>query len=1558
MSDVRKRINNLSPEQRARFERLLQERSAARAPERGGIVRRSAGQGAPLSFTQQRMWFIDQLGVTGSAYNIPICLRLEGPLDTDALRRALTEIIRRHECLRTTIEQRDGVPAQVVNQASDLPLPVTDLSSLPDGERDAEADRIRRTQGEAPFDLSRDVLLRGRLLRLAERDHLLVLATHHIASDAWSLGVMVTEMSVLYEAFSEGRPSPLPEPHLQYADFAAWQVERLGGDELERHLSYWREHLGTYPPRLELPVDRPRPPRQTYAGDLLDVTLPPGLGERLKALADGEGATLFMVLMAAVYALLRRHTGQDDLVVGTTIAGRNRPETEALIGCFVNTLPLRVGFGGEVSYRELLGRVRAAALGAYEHQDLPFEKLVQELLPQRDPAHSPLVQMTVDLDNTPRRSLEVAGVRVSTSPKPRGIVHFDLALSITSADTDPVTSWEYNTDLFERATVERFAADLVAILETAADAPDTPCSDLVRLSGEDLRRLEAWNDTGAPIPDTTAHAMFAERARTHPEAPAVEHEGRTLSYGELNARANRLAHHLRALGVGREDLVGVCLERTPDMVAALLGVLKAGAAYVPLDPAYPADRLGFMLSDSGVRTLVTQGAPADGLAGHGARLVRLDADRAEILRRPDGDPPPAAPSDLAYAIYTSGSTGRPKAALIEHRALTNYTLSAVAAFGLTPGDRMLQFASLSFDVLVEELFPVLATGATVVLPPRSFLEGRTSLLELAEHERLTVFELPTAYWHEWVNQLDASGAALPASLRRVIVGGERVLPDRLRAWRRLGVPLVHVFGLTETTVTNTVFPVAPAEDPDEGWPNLPIGSPLANNRLYVLDDGGRPVPVGVPGELYIGGAGLARGYHNRPELTRERFVPNPFGEGRLYRTGDVVRRLPTGDLEFLSRKDTQVKVRGFRVEPSEIESELARHPGVGATVVIAREDTPGDRRLVAYLVPTGAGGTGVPELRAFLLERLPAHMVPSSFVELDELPLSPNGKVDRASLPVPAGGRPEGPGSERPGDDAGNGVERALAKIWADVIGLERVGVHDNFFEIGGDSILSIQIVARAAREGIGLTAMDVFHAPTVAEQARIAKQRPGTAAERHAATGPAPTTPVQRWFLEQGFADPHHWNMAVLLRVRGPYGADTLRQALDALLEHHDGLRQRFDPARPDRSEIVPPGEGVPFETVDLGGAGPRKRAEETDAIALRLHTSLDLGSRTVATALITNGPDEDARLLVVAHHLVVDSVSWRVLLTDLLTLCEQGAAGARLELPPGTTPWRAWAQRLARRADVPGAEREHWDRVLRTRPPALPRDRARGSNTVASARTVTVRLDSDRTEALLREVPAAYNTRVDDVLLAALAEALTGWTGSPRHLVELESHGREHDDGVDLSRTVGWFTSVYPVLLETGDGPAATLRATKEHLRSVPDGGIGYGLTRPRGESGSGAEVAFSYFGQFDQVLPEDGPFLLEPPPGVPAESPRGHRPHLFEVSAQITGGSLAVTWRYGAEVHDETTVRRLATLHSTALEELIAHCRSVEGTRYTPSDFSRARLSQAELDSFMSRLNGGNP
>lgn len=1036
----------------------------------------------PLSFSQEQLWFLSQMEGGGVAYNIPLAFELTGTLHIPALEQSLTEILRRHEALRTTFPVVDGSPVQRILPPRPFHLPVVDLRSLPAGDRRAEVDRLATAEAQRPFNLAGDLLLRGQLLQLEADACVLLLTMHHIASDGWSLALLRKELAVLYPTFLQGATSPLEPLPVQYADFAHWQQHWLEGDFVEQQLAYWKQQLAGAPPLLELPADHSRPAVQSFRGGTESCLLDAELTHQLKQLSQRTGTTLYMTLLAAFSTLLSRYSGHQDIVIGSPVANRKRSEIESMIGFFINLLGLRVDLTGNPTFLELLGRVKQVALDAYANQDVPFAQVVEALQPERNLSYSPVFQVLLILQNMPAESLNLPGLDVSPLRVDHGTSKYDLTLMVEETDAGLVADFEYNGDLFERETIIRMIGHFQVLLRAIASHPEHPIADLPLLTeAERHQLLVQWNDTEMPYPpESCIHQLFESQVERTPDAIALVFEEQPLTYRELNQRANQLAHYLRSIGVGPESLVGICLERSLEMVVGLLGVLKAGGSYVPLDPAYPRDRLALMIEDSQLPLLLTQTTLCHQFLEQNVRIVCIDADWEAIAQQPNPNPNSGVGSDnLAYTIYTSGSTGKPKGVQLCHRTVVNFLNSMRHQPGLTAEDVLLAVTTISFDIAVLELYLPLMVGARAVIASREVASDAARLSALLEQSRATLLQATPATWR----MLISGGWSGDRNLK-MLCGGEalpRDLADQLLA---RGGSLWNMYGPTETTVWSATCQVNP------GTGAVPVAGPIANTQIYVLEElpqgAVRPVPVGIPGEVHIGGDGLARGYLNRPELTAQRFIPDPFTHkpgARLYKTGDLARFRPDGTLEFLGRIDNQVKLRGFRIELGEIESLLERHPGIKQAVAVVREDVPGDQRLVAYLTVKNDAPPTATELRQFLKQQLPAYMVPAGFVVLERFPLTPNGKVDRKALPVPD--------LSLSGDDQSpcaaprNELERQLVALWEEALRVKPVSIHDDFFELGGHSLLAVRMWAQVEQlVGRSLPLSTLVSAPTIAQLA------------------------------------------------------------------------------------------------------------------------------------------------------------------------------------------------------------------------------------------------------------------------------------------------------------------------------------------------------------------------------------------------------------------------------------------------------------------------------------------
>ncbi len=1555
------RKENLSAAKRALLEKRL--RGEMKSDRVDTIPQRPEDIPAPLSFAQQRIWFMAQIDPDSVAYNMYNVIHLNGPLQVAALEQSFNAVVDRHPSLRTIFPTVDGQPTPQVTATLKLTIPLIEVAASTD--EDLLQQQIVN-EARRPFDLKQGPLVRMTLFRCDATRHVLLFNVHHIIFDEWSNEIFWREISAYYQAFLNGEPVALPTPALDYPDFAHWQRQKLADGGMDEQLAYWRQQLAGETPLLQLPTDFPRPPQQTFEGQLRSRTLSPELSAALKALSLKSETTMFMTLLTAFTVLLHRYSGQADIFIGMPITNRNRPEIKEIIGLFLNTLVLRLRLEQNLTFLDLLNQARRVALDAYAHQDLPFEKLVEALHPQRDPSYNPLFQVMVVHQKDAAEQLTLPDLTVQRDYIDGGVAKFDLTLFINETEDTLATAIEYNTALFRADTIERMLDCLQVLLEGVVADPDRPIARLPLLPDAERQKIVvAWNDTQTDYPPVAnIHQLIEAQVEPHGDTVAVQFGEQSLTYRDLDRRANQLAHYLRAQGVGPGTLVGICVERSPEMAVAFLGVLKAGGAYVPIDPNYPPDRVAFVLSDTKMPILLTQDHLKSRLPQNVAHLISLDGDWSQVADCHDHRPETlVTPDDLAYVIYTSGSTGQPKGVQITHRNLIHSTQARLDYYP-EPVSRFLLLSSFAFDSSVVGLYGTLAQGGTLVLPPSRAEQDVQLLADLIADQQISHFlALPSLY-----NLiLTYAKADRLSSLQAVIVAGE-ACPKPLVAQHYQQLPrttLYNEYGPTEGTVWSTVYKI-PADEPRS---QVPIGRPIPNMRAYILDSQQQPTPIGVPGELYIGGAGVAQGYLNRPALTAHRFIDHPLAGQpplRLYRTGDLARFLPDGNIQFLGRVDHQVKIRGFRIEMGEIEAALRQHPAVQQAVVMvhtpATQPDSATKRLVAYVETMNGQAVPAAELRRFLLDKLPDYMVPAAFVLLEALPLTPNGKIDRQQLPAPDLDLT----SETTFVAPRTPVEETLANIWASALGVESVGVQDNFFELGGDSILSIQIMAKAAQQNIKLKPNDIFQHPTVAALAGVATV--GSAdieAQQTAVTGPVPLTPIQQWLFEQDLTAPHYWNRSYLLELAPDVDLTLIERSLQQLFLHHDALRMKFGRTEAgwlqENGGPEQPMRVVRFDFSDLPAAEQKTALE---ASATTMQQSLDLANGALAQAAIfERGPGQTARLLLVIHHLVVDGVSWQILLEDLESAYQQLRRGEPVRLPPKTSSFQQWAERLTAFAQLPDLEEDlaFWQAPDLGGDPALLPDDPAGldHNMAGSTATISVALPPEETTALLQQVPAAYQTQINDALLTALLLTFAEQRGAQSLYFDLEGHGREAlFEEIDLYRTVGWFTSVFPVQLrlpeETGVG--AALISVKEQLRRIPRKGLSYGLLRYLSEDRAVREalagqpqpqITFNYLGQFDHKLSGYDLFRAAPESGGPERHPDDKRRYLLDINALTERGQLIVKWSYSQNCFRPETMQNLADGFIQKLQAIIDHCTRPDVGGYTPSDFPLVSLNQTQLD-----------
>nr|WP_314483498.1 non-ribosomal peptide synthase/polyketide synthase [uncultured Pseudomonas sp.] len=1494
-----------------------------------------------LSYAQRRMWFLWQLDPLSGAYNLPGAVRLKGALNIAALEQAFAYVVQRHETLRTVFRQNPDDSLEQAPISAPLVVEQVDLSLLPVIEREQAVAAQAQQQSLQPFDLACGPLLRIKLLKLNPCEHVLLLTLHHIVSDGWSMNVLIDEFIRSYDAFERGHTPQLADLPIQYIDYALWQRRWLEAGEQARQLTYWQAQLGDEHPVMALPADYPRPAMPSYQGTRHEFAVAPELVEQLRALAQQHQVTLFMLLLSAFNILLHRYSGQTDLRVGVPIANRNRREVEGLIGFFVNTQVLRTQLTAQTSVAELLSAVKETALGAQAHQELPFEQLVEALKLERNLSHNPLFQVmynhqpnVADIEAVSTAS----GLELGLIEWQGRTTQFDLSLDTYEKGGRLHAALTYANDLFDASTITRMARHWSNLLRALVDNSERRVGELPMLdAGEVQAQVHDWNTTQVDYPTHTClqQLIEAQVSRT-PEASALVFGAQAMTYAQLNARANHLAYALREQGVGPDVLVGVAVERSLEMVIGLLAILKAGGAYVPLDPDYPQERLAYMIEDSGIGLLLSQTALLTKLPVTGIKVICLDQNTEWLDAYSDDNLVVAQDSQhLAYVIYTSGSTGRPKGAGNTHAALVNRLSWMQQAYTLTAEDAVLQKTPFSFDVSVWEFFWPLLTGARLVLAQPGEHREPLRLIDTIREQRITTLHFVPSMLQAFIHE---TGVEQCHSLRRIVCSGEALPVDaQQQVFGKLPkAELYNLYGPTEAAIDVTHWTCV-----DEGSVSVPIGLPIANLRTLVLDADLSPVAVGVAGELYLGGAGLARNYHRRAALTAERFVPCPFNPGqRLYRTGDLVRQRVDGVIEYLGRLDHQVKLRGLRIELGEIEARLVEQPFVREAVVLVLDG----KQLVAYVVledPASAEEWQT-ALTAHLQAGLPEYMVPSHWVSLERLPLSPNGKLERKALP-----RPDLSAVQQGYAAPTNTLEQRLADIWRHVLGVAQVGVDDNFFALGGDSIISIQVVSRARQAGIAFSPRDLFQHQTIRSLARVAQLSSHSQIDQGVATGAVALAPVQQWFFDQPMPARQHWNQSLLLHPRQPIGAAQLEQALHTLLSHHDALRLRFEQhdGRWQQAYAELPGDTLLWHKQAAS-------SDELHSLCEQAQRSLDLQNGPLLRALLVDLPDHSQRLLLVVHHLAVDGVSWRVLLEDLQQFYSSPAQPPQAK----TSAYQAWTARLSDAAHARVDELALWQQQLAGASSDLPQDRAEAGLRSRDGRTLELKLNHELTRHLLQVAPATYRTQVNDLLLTALARVICRWSGQASSLIQLEGHGREElFADLDLSRTVGWFTSLFPVQLTPTADLGDSLKSIKEQLRSVPQKGVGYGLLRYLAGADVGSQLAalatpritFNYLGQFDRQFDEQALFTPATESAGRAQDERAPLANWLSIEGQVYGGELSLQWTYSEQMYDAATIQALVDDYQRELSALIEHCVDHEQGGMTPSDFPLAQLTQAQLD-----------
>ncbi|MAM88882.1 MAG: non-ribosomal peptide synthetase [unclassified Hahellaceae] len=1537
---------------------------ASRTRQASGLVRQPRPERLPLSFAQQRLWFLEQLETDSAEYNITSAVEFSGNLQLDWLRQALEQIVARHEILRSRIiEQGDGAEL-IIDSSSALPLSLESIDADDETWSQLMTDAANQ-EASRPFDLARDRLIRVRALqRSGSLQTLLLLTLHHAVADDWSMQILISELSVLYSARAQDASAQLPELPVQYVDYSLWQRDIAQAEHYRLELDYWKRVLEDGGYVLELPTDYPRQAEMDTASGSHAFTLPPQLTQQLRRFANEQDASVYMIVLAVTQVLLGRLANQRDVRLGTAVANRGLLETQSLIGCFVNTLVIRTELDPLAAFPAFLGQVKERVLEAQAHQDLPFEQLVDAVATERDFTQTPLFQVMLTMQNTSLETTSWPELSLREIPAQSAAAQFDLDWDIHDDQHDISVRVSYRKALFEDATIARWLDLWQRLLSQVLEPTTRPVGELALVSPVEQRQLLIeWNRSEADFPlDRTYAQLFAERVAAHPERIAAVCGQASLSYRELDERASRIAGALLEAGAKPDTLVALLAERGLPLLTMMVAVFKAGAAYLPLDVNHPAQRLRDVLKQSQAPVLLTACAGSDAvgavldevLTGLEAMPVVLNAESlwehgpVPVLRDT------GSPQDLAYVIFTSGSTGTPKGAMVEQAGMINNIYGKVPSLGLTAADRIAQTASPAFDISVWQFLAAPILGATVHILPDDIARDPGALLAAMEAESLSILEVVPTVIRGLLDSATADTSL--QSLRWLLPTGEALPPDLCQAWfgRFPEVPMMNAYGPAECSDDVAFHPIF--EAPEASGGAMPVGRPTANNQLYILDPELQLVPVGVPGEICVAGVGVGRGYLNDPERSRQAFVTHPFEPGaRFYRTGDIGRYRQDGVIEFLGRRDQQVKVRGHRIELGEVEARLLAHDAVADAVVIARRDQRGENQLVAYWV-TADQQIDVGAIKDALAAQLPYYMVPTAFVKLDRLPLNANGKVDRKALTQ----------RELDWTDESRAItaprtetEHTLCELLCGLLKLEQVSVDDNFFALGGDSILGLQLIARAKARGVALTPKQLFQQRTIADLAMVAGSTDQIQAEQGVLAGDLPLLPIQHWLFEQNAAEPAYWNQSLLLTPRESLSYSTLRETLQALITHHDALRMRFVQDQRGWHQYYAGIEGA-FALGQLQVASIDQLPEALQPFA----ASLDLHQGPLLRAVLVDLPAGQQRLYLAIHHLVIDTVSWRILLEDFNQLYSQLSRNEAPSLPAKTSSYRQWAQGLNRHAESAAlaAERDFW--TTQGQDSAMPVDHPEKPNLSTDEVTLIEKLTAEETRQLLQETQKAYRTQVPELLLTALSQTLCEWKSDRALTVALEGHGRESlFPELDLSRTVGWFTSLYQVCLRLPESvdAGACIKAVKEQLRAVPQHGLGYGVLRylarealPAPTSG----VLFNYLGRVDDGQ-EAGFFDISSDP-VPADrSGANAHIHELEIVPMILNDSLQVEWRFSGQRYDIATQAQLLTRYMAALRALISHCVNPEAGGFTPSDFPLAKkLNQKSLDKLLGKLSTAQP
>ncbi len=1471
-----------------------------------------------VSHAQRRLWILEQMQGESTAYNMQGSVVLEGPLNVSAFQKAFQAIIQRHEALRTSFLSIDGEPKQKIHENLELVLELVDLCGAQSPEERAKV--FVKEDENQPFDLEEGPLLRATLLKIAEEKHVFVFNIHHIIGDGWSFGVLVKETFELYQAFTKGKQNPLPPLRIQYKDYAAWQNNLLLEPEIvDGHRQYWQQKLSGELPVLELPLNYPRPPIMSYAGNTLPFSLDVEVTQKFQQLCQNNQASLFMGILAIVKILLHRYTNQEDILVGSPIAGRNHPDLEGQIGFYVNTLVLWDQISSHQTFEEILKKIKQTTMEAYDHQIYPFDRLVDELNVPRLTDRSPLFDVMVILQNQEFGKTELKDINIVPFLEEATTSRFDLTFNFMETDATLQATIDYRTDLFKVARIQQFWGHFQTLVKEVVQNSQQPVTTLQILTEAERAQItQDFNKTRTEFPEEqTLAQLFEQQVLQSPTAPAVILAEKTLSYQELNEKANALAHYLtQKVGLGQEEVVAVMLERSEWGIVALLGILKAGGVYLPIELSYPQSRVEFMLRDSQCKIVLSDASSEHVLDGLNAISI---FDVTTLPTDYDGSNPVSQtrPDHLAYVIYTSGSTGTPKGVMVQHRGFINMSLDQIKIFDIQPTDRVLQFASPSFDASLSEVFMALLCGASLVLIKQEVIYDLEQFSKYMQQKQVTVITLPPSY-------LATLRKEALASVRVLITAGEAAHVENALSYSQ-HLQYFNAYGPTEYSVCVSTHRVSPEQD----YPNgVPIGKPIANTEVLILDSQLNLVPVGVIGEICVAGVGLARGYLGREELTEEKFIAHPHQPGkRLYRTGDLGQWLEDGNILFIGRKDDQVKIRGYRIELGEINQRLLEHPQIKDGVVVVQVNQAGTKELAAYFVPDQENWEAQ-ELRSFLSRSLPEYMIPAHFIQLDKLPLTANGKIDKQALPHP---QQQALATGVTYQAPRNSLESQLAEIWSKVLNQEKVGIYDNFFTLGGDSIKAIQILDHLQQNQLTTKIHAIFQYPTIAELSPLVSSYQMTI-EQGPVTGTVDLTPIQHHFFAEHQIDPHHFNQALLLKAKQRFEEDALLEVMQAIQRHHDILRVHYRFEETQIFQEIPDAETpLDFRVLDL--------RDRNDAIAQqnleadRVQASMDLQKGSLMKVVLFRLPEED-QLLLVVHHLLVDGISWRILVEDVQNGYQQKINGQPLQLPEKTHPYADWAQALTNYANSKEllAEKSYWQQVIACQESRLACDHQEQDLRIDDMLTHSFQLTPATTKFLLGEAQQVFQAEINDLLLTTLARAFQCWRGNQKTLIHLETHGRgEILPDINTNRTVGWFTSFYPFLLELSEKErlAEQIQAVKDSLQKVPHKGIGFGILKYLSElplqekekfQGK-ARVSFNYLGQFEQDR-DSALFEVTPESTGTWSSPRAAPLHDLYIEGMVLQQYLEMTVHYHPGQYETDSIVTLCRYYQEELENLVSH------------------------------------